>query len=99
MQVTPQTFPEVRLIVPKMFSDQRGHFLEIFQAWRHPECGMPSTFVQDNISFSLRGVVRVLRYQLHFPQGKLIMPLTGEIWDVVVDIRVGLPLSGNGGRP
>ena len=58
MQVTPQTFPEVRLIVPKMFSDQRGHFLEIFQAWRHPECGMPSTFVQDNISFSLRGVVR-----------------------------------------
>ena len=38
MQVTPQTFPEVRLIEPKMFSDQRGHFLEIFQAWRYPEC-------------------------------------------------------------
>ena len=96
MQVTPQTFPKVRLIVPKMFSDQRGHFLEIFQAWRYPECGMPSTFVQDNISFSLRGVVRGLHYQLHFPQGKLIMPLTEEIWDWWWTSAVGLPPSGSG---
>ena len=86
--------PRGRLIEPKVFPDQRGHFLEIFQARRYPEYGMPSTFVQDNISFSLRGVVRGLHYQLHFPQSKLIMPLIGEIWDVVVDIRRGSPTFG-----
>jgi dTDP-4-dehydrorhamnose 3,5-epimerase len=94
MQVTPQTFPEVRLIEPKVFPDQRGHFLEIFQARRYQEYGIPSNFVQDNLSFSLREVVRGLHYQLRFPQGKLIMPILGEIWDVVVDIRRGSPTFG-----
>ena len=94
MQVMPQAFPEVMLIEPKVFPDQRGHFLEIFQAKRYPEYGMPANFVQDNLSFSLRGVIRGLHYQLHFPQGKLIVPLTGEIWDVVVDMRHGSPTFG-----
>jgi dTDP-4-dehydrorhamnose 3,5-epimerase len=94
MQVTPQAFPEVLLIEPKLFRDQRGHFLEIFQERRYQEYGIPSTFVQDNVSFSLRGVVRALHYQLRFPQGKLIIPLTGEIWDVVVDVRRGSPNFG-----
>ncbi len=94
MQVTPQAFPEVLLIEPKQFRDRRGHFLEIFQARRYPEYGIPSAFVQDNLSYSVRGVVRALHYQLRFPQGKLIAPLTGEIWDVVVDVRRGSPAFG-----
>ena len=94
MQVTPQIFPEVLLIEPKVFADRRGHFLEIFQARRYQEYGMPANFVQDNVSFSLRGVVRALHYQLRFPQGKLVVPLTGEIYDVVVDVRRGSPTFG-----
>ncbi len=94
MQVTPQAFPEVLLIEPKVFGDRRGHFLEIFQSRRYQEFGLPPTFVQDNVSFSLKGVVRALHYQLRFPQGKLIIPLTGEIWDVVVDVRQGSPTFG-----
>jgi dTDP-4-dehydrorhamnose 3,5-epimerase len=94
MHVMPQAFPEVLLIEPKVFKDRRGHFLEIFQTRRYPEYGIPSTFIQDNVSFSLRGVIRGLHYQLHFPQGKLIVPLTGEIWDVEVDIRQGSPNFG-----
>ncbi len=94
MQVTPQKFPEVLLIEPRVFRDRRGHFLEIFQARRYPENGIPALFVQDNLSYSIRGVLRGLHYQVRFPQGKLIMPLTGEIWDVVVDIRRGSPTFG-----
>ena len=94
MQVTPQSFPEILLIEPRVFRDRRGHFLEIFQARRYSEYGMPADFVQDNLSYSLRGVVRGLHYQLRFPQGKLVVPLTGEIWDVVVDIRRGSPTFG-----
>ncbi len=94
MQVTPQAIPEVLLVEPKMFRDRRGYFLEIFQDRRYPEHGMPSAFVQDNVSFSLRGVIRGLHFQLRFPQGKLVVPLAGEIWDVVVDIRRGSPTFG-----
>lgn len=94
MQVKPQAFPEVLLIEPKVFRDRRGCFLEIFQARRYPEYGMPAAFVQDNVSFSRKGVVRALHYQLRFPQGKLVVPLTGEIWDVVVDVRRGSPTFG-----
>lgn len=94
MQVTSLAFPEILLISPKVYKDHRGHFLEIFQDRRYPEFGIPARFVQDNISFSQRGVIRGLHYQLHHPQGKLVMPLTGAIWDVVVDIRRGSPHFG-----
>jgi len=94
MHVTPQSFPEILLIEPRVFRDRRGYFLEIFQARRYSEQGMPADFVQDNLSHSRRGVVRGLHYQLRFPQGKLVVPLTGEIWDVVVDIRRGSPTFG-----
>lgn len=94
MEVTPQSFPEILLIEPRVFRDRRGHFLEIFQARRYPEQGLPAEFVQDNLSYSRRDVVRGLHYQLRFPQGKLVVPLAGEIWDVVVDIRRGSPLFG-----
>ena len=94
MKVTPQLFPEILLIEPKIFRDRRGYFLEIFQARRYPEHGLPADFVQDNLSHSVGEVVRGLHYQLRYPQGKLIVPLTGEIWDVVVDVRRGSPTFG-----
>lgn len=95
MELTPLAFPGVLLIEPQVFRDERGFFLEIFQGRRYPEYGLPPLFVQDNISYSLRGVVRGLHYQLRHPQGKLVVPLQGEIWDVVVDIRRGSPTFGN----
>lgn len=94
MRVTPLAFPEILLIEPRIFRDARGHFLEIFQGWRYSEHGIPISFVQDNLSYSFRGVIRGLHYQLRHPQGKLVMSLTGEIWDVVVDIRRGSPTFG-----
>lgn len=95
MKVTPQSLPEILLIEPQVFPDRRGFFVEIFQARRYPEFGIPSGFVQDNLSFSRKGVIRGLHYQLRHPQGKLVMPLSGEIWDVVVDIRRGSPTFGH----
>lgn len=94
MQVMPQTLPEILLIQPKVFRDRRGHFLEIFQSRRYPEYGVPPDFVQDNVSFSVRWVVRGLHHQLRFPQGKLVIPISGEIRDVVVDVRWGSPNFG-----
>ena len=87
MEIIPLELPGLVLLQPRVFPDARGHFLEIFQDRRYPEYGVPARFVQDNISFSRRGVIRGLHYQLRHPQGKLVMPLTGEIWDVVLDIR------------
>lgn len=94
MKVTPLAFPEILLVTPRVYQDKRGHFLEIYQGRRYPEHGLPSGFVQDNLSFSYHGVIRGLHYQLRHPQGKLVMPLVGEIWDVVVDIRRGSPNFG-----
>ena len=94
METTALDLPGLLLLKPRVFPDARGHFLEIFQDRRYPEFGVPGRFVQDNISFSRRGVIRGLHYQLRHPQGKLVMPLTGEIWDVVLDIRRGSPTFG-----
>ncbi len=70
-----------------MHGDQRGWFAEAFNARAFEEAGLPSAFAQDNQSFSPRGVLRGLHYQLERPQGKLIRVLSGHIWDVAVDIR------------
>ena len=94
MKVTPTNLPEVLLIEPKIFPDARGHFLETYQADRYRDCGVPSGFVQDNLSYSLKGVLRGLHYQLGRPQGKLIWVVQGRIFDVVVDIRKSSPRFG-----
>ncbi len=94
MKVTPLRLPEVLLIEPQVFSDSRGHFLEIFQARRYPAYGIPDRFVQDNLSFSVHGAIRGLHYQLRHPQGKLVMVVAGEVFDVVLDIRRGSPRYG-----
>lgn len=78
---------DVILIEPKVFSDERGFFLESYQKQRFAEAGISSDFVQDNHSKSHHGILRGLHYQIKQPQGKLMRVITGEIFDVAVDIR------------
>ena len=89
-----KVLPEVIIIEPDVFNDRRGYFVETYQAQKYSEHGIPTTFVQDNQSFSVKGVIRGLHYQLSRPQGKLVWVTEGEIMDVVVDIRRGSPMFG-----
>ena len=79
---------------PTTFRDDRGWFVEFYNAARFASLGLPPTFVQDNQSLSRRGVVRGLHYQLHEPQGKLVRCIRGAIFDVAVDIRRSSPTVG-----
>jgi dTDP-4-dehydrorhamnose 3,5-epimerase len=94
MNLFPVNLPDVMLIDPRIFKDQRGYFLETFQGQRYAEHGLGSQYVQDNLSYSHRGVVRGLHYQLKKPQGKLVMVIQGEVIDLVVDIRLGSATFG-----
>jgi dTDP-4-dehydrorhamnose 3,5-epimerase len=94
MQVIPTLLHDVKLLQPKRFGDSRGWFTEVFNAVSFAYAGLPSNFVQDNQSFSVRGVLRGLHYQLGKPQGKLIRVLSGHIWDVAVDLRRSSPDFG-----
>ena len=94
MDVIETSIPDVKLIEPKVFGDERGFFMETYQAKRYQEVGIPGPFVQDNISCSQKGVLRGLHFQNPNPQGKLISVLQGEVFDVAVDIRVGSPTFG-----
>ena len=87
MQFTPTTIPDVIIIEPHVFTDERGFFLESYQKRRFSEAGIPFDFVQDNHSKSQQGVLRGLHYQIQQPQGKLVRVIAGEIFDVAVDIR------------
>ena len=97
----------VLIIEPDVHGDARGFFLETGQQERYAAYGLPAHFVQDNLSFSRRGVLRGLHYQDPNPQGKLVYVLQGEVFDVAVDIRrdsptfgqwVGVTLSGENKR-
>ena len=94
MNVINTKLDGVKIIEPKIFSDSRGFFYESFQKQRYLEHGITLDFVQDNISTSTKGVLRGLHYQLEKPQGKLIMVMVGEVFDVAVDIRTGSPTFG-----
>lgn len=94
MRVTPLEHPEVLLLEPDVFADARGFFMETFHADKFAEQGLPTRFVQDNHSRSTRGVLRGLHYQLEHPQGKLVRVVSGEVFDVAVDIRKGSPWFG-----
>jgi len=91
---TPTALPEVLLIEPRVFGDERGFFLETHHQQKYEASGLRRTFVQDNHSRSRKNVLRGLHYQLQNPQGKLVYPVTGEIFDVAVDIRRGSPTFG-----
>ncbi len=84
----------LRVITPKVFGDARGYFMETWNEREFAEAGITEHFVQDNQSFSGRGVIRGLHYQKQFPQAKLVRVLSGEVFDVAVDIRKGSPTFG-----
>lgn len=86
--------PGVLLIEPDVFKDERGFFLETYHQPRYAEGGIDRVFVQDNRSHSHRGILRGLHYQLKHAQGKLVYVVTGEIFDVAVDIRRGSSTFG-----
>jgi dTDP-4-dehydrorhamnose 3,5-epimerase len=86
--------PEVVVVEPDVFKDDRGFFLETWHQQKYTGQGLPETFVQDNHSFSVRNVLRGLHAQLSRPQGKLVRALAGEILDVAVDIRPGSSTFG-----
>lgn len=94
MRATPLDHPEVLLIEPDVFPDPRGFFMETFHSIKYAEHGLPAVFLQDNHSRSSRGVLRGLHYQLNNPQGKLVRVVSGEVFDVAVDIRRGSPWFG-----
>lgn len=83
----PTSISPVSLIKFPLFEDSRGFFLESYQAAKLAQTGITAQFVQDNHSGSKQGVLRGLHYQIHQPQGKLVRAITGEIYDVVVDLR------------
>ena len=91
MDVIRTPLPGVLLLRPRVFADDRGYFLETYNASRFREMGLPETFVQDNHSRSRRGVLRGLHFQEPHAQGKLVRCTRGSIFDVAVDIRVGSP--------
>jgi len=88
IKVTPTTIPEVLIIEPQVFGDERGFFLESYNHRKFCEAiGRDVTFVQDNHSRSRRGVLRGLHYQIKQPQAKLVRCVAGEVFDVAVDLR------------
>lgn len=94
MQLTKCELPEVLLVTPKVFGDERGFFLESYNEREFGRAGIDAHFVQDNHSRSTRGVLRGLHYQLENPQGKLVRVARGAIFDVAADVRVGSPTFG-----
>ena len=94
MKVTPTRIPEVLVIEPTVYSDDRGFFFECWNARSFAAAGLDLTFVQDNHSYSRRGILRGLHYQITRPQGKLVRAMDGEIWDVAVDLRRSSPTFG-----
>lgn len=95
MQAIKTAIPEVLILEPTVYGDERGFFYESFNARRFAELtGIETTFVQDNHSRSIKGVLRGLHYQIQQPQGKLVRVVSGEVWDVAVDIRRSSPTFG-----
>lgn len=95
LTVVPTSLPEVLILEPKVFGDGRGFFFESFNAKEFEQVtGLQRTFVQDNHSRSARGVLRGLHYQIRRVQGKLVRVVSGEVFDVAVDIRRNSPNFG-----
>ena len=94
MKVIPTELPDVLLIEPRVFADERGFFFESYNRRALAEAGLASEFVQDNHSRSKRSVLRGLHYQIEHAQGKLVRVTLGEVFDVAVDIRRSSPTFG-----
>ena len=96
MNVIDTNIPEVKIIEPSVFGDDRGFFMETWNQKKFEElvAGKPTLFVQDNHSKSKKGILRGLHYQTENTQGKLVRVVSGEVFDVAVDIRKGSPTFG-----
>ena len=94
MKIIETKIPGVLVIEPKVFIDNRGFFQETWQKIRYETLGIACGFVQDNLSFSKRGVLRGLHFQHPRDQGKLVSVILGDVFDVAVDIRVDSPTFG-----
>jgi dTDP-4-dehydrorhamnose 3,5-epimerase len=94
VNVRPSELAGILVFEPRVFSEPRGWFTETWSAARYAEHGLPTAFVQDNVSYSIAGVLRGMHYQLPNAQGKLITVLEGEIYDVAVDLRLDSPTFG-----
>jgi dTDP-4-dehydrorhamnose 3,5-epimerase len=91
MNVIPTRLPGAVIFEPKAFPDPRGFLMETWSQRRYAALGLPERFVQDNLSYSVKGVLRGLHLQAPCPQGKLISVVEGEVFDVAVDLRQGSP--------
>ena len=94
MKITQTRIPDVKLIEPKVFGDERGFFMETWNEHAFREAGINATFVQDNHSRSVKNTLRGLHYQIKQPQGKLVRVTLGEVFDVAVDLRTQSPTFG-----
>lgn len=94
MEIVPTEIPDVWVLEPALFGDERGHFLETFRASHFHERSVKLAFVQDNQSRSAQGTLRGLHFQRKFPQGKLVRVLVGKVFDVAVDLRKSSPTFG-----
>jgi len=87
VQVIPTTIPDLLILEPRVHGDHRGYFMETWRQSNFARHGLPTEFVQDNQSKSQQGTLRGLHYQLAQPQGKLVRVISGEVFDVAVDLR------------
>jgi len=94
MKLVKTDIPDVLIIEPTVFTDDRGFFMETYQKRMFSEAGLPTEFVQDNHSGSRQGILRGLHYQLKHSQGKLVRVVVGEVFDVAVDLRKSSPTFG-----
>jgi dTDP-4-dehydrorhamnose 3,5-epimerase len=94
MEIHPTDLDGALIIHPRVFSDQRGYFMETYHRPRYAEAGITTEFVQDNLSRSTRATLRGLHFQIEHPQAKLVQVIEGEVFDVIVDLRAGSPTFG-----
>jgi dTDP-4-dehydrorhamnose 3,5-epimerase len=94
MKIIPSKIPEILIIEPDVFEDQRGFFFEYYNQKRYGDAGISVKFVQDNHSRSVKNTLRGLHYQINPGQDKLVRVILGEVFDVTVDIRFGSPTYG-----
>jgi len=95
MDIFPVNIKDAKILIPQLFTDTRGDFMEFYNENTLNKEGIKDVFVQDNISSSIKGVLRGVHTQLKYPQAKIVSCLRGSIWDVIVDCRIGSPTFGN----
>jgi len=92
--ITDSIISGIKIMTPQIYKDDRGYFFESYNANDFKKLGLPIKFLQDNQSYSKKGTLRGLHYQLKYQQGKLVRVIQGEVFDVAVDIRWGSPTFG-----